>query len=412
MSTEHNLTRPGAQVPSPEGQVDPLSTVDEMSLENWDLPPFNLWSFQNVERIFPVATVSKGNHPVAQFNRTTVDLDAVPVARTDKSTSTVLGVLIETETNGFLALHRGEIVAEKYFHGMKPDTLHLTQSVSKSIVGTLAGIYVDKELLNPAATVADYVTELSQSAYADASVGDVLNMRTGARFNEDYTDSEAEFALLDIAAGWKRARTGEEPETIHELLKTVGKQRDHGNHFQYRSIDCDVIGWVCEKVGGDRLANLISEEIWGKLGAESDACFTVDKSGTSLADGGFCATLRDLGRFAQMHLDRGLFSGRRIVSGEWVDSCRRGDVAAFGVLYGHYADHYPNAAYTNQWWVLDSAKGTYSARGIFGQMIYIDPAAEFVAVKLSSWPTHLDLDRTLNTYRAVEAIAGHLTGDN
>lgn len=409
MSSDHIRTGFDDQDATSENTIGFSSAADELSIENWDLPPFNQWSFQNMEQIFPVATVSRGTGPVAQFSRNPIDLDDIAVVRNDGSNTTVSGTLEETETDGFLVLHWGEIVYEKYFRGMEPDTLHLTQSVSKSIVGTLAGIYVDRGLLDLAMPVADYVPELSESAYADASVGDVLNMKTGVKFNEDYADPDAEFALLDIAAGWKQARTGKEPGTIHDLLQSIGGQREHGEYFQYRSIDSDVIGWVCEKIGGDLLANLVSREIWSRLGTENDACFTVDKSGTSLADGGFSATLRDLGRFGQMHLDRGLSSNQRIVSGAWVDSCRRGDVEAFKVLYGHYADHYPDSAYENHWWVLDSRREIYSARGIFGQMIYIDPAAELVTVKLSSWPTHLDLDRTLNTYRAVEAIAERLT---
>lgn len=385
------------------------SGESRVSLENWDLPPFNHWSFQNMDRIFPVASVSRGTGPVTEFASTPVDLDDIPVERADRSKATVSDVLGETETDGFLVLHRGKIVYEKYFRGMQPHTLHLTQSVSKSIVGTLAGIYVDRGLLQLAAPVAELVPELSDSAYADASVGEVLHMQTGVMFNEDYTDPDAEFALLDVAAGWKPARSDGEPETIRELLRSVGRQRNHGEYFEYRSIDSDVIAWLCEKAGGEPLQHLVSREIWSKLGAEHDASFTVDKAGTALADGGFSATLRDLGRFGQMHLDRGQFGDESIVSGEWIDSCRCGSTEAFGVLYGHYAEHYPDAAYANQWWVLDVGRGTYSARGIFGQMIYIDPDSELVAVKLSSWPTHLDLERTLNSYRAVEAIADQLS---
>lgn len=408
MSSNRTLIGIDNRDPTPGCATDSSSVAEELSIENWDLPPFNQWSFQNMRRIFPVATVSRGTGPAAQFTRNPVDLDRIPVIRADGSNSTVNEVLEETETNGFLVLHRGEIIAERYFGGMQPDTQHLTQSVSKSIVGTLAGIYVDRGLLDLAAPVADYVPELTESAYADAVVGDVLNMRTGVKFNEDYTDPDAEFALLDIASGWKDARTGREPDTIHGLLRSIGRQRRHGEYFQYRSIDSDVVGWVCEKIGGDPLPDLVSREIWARLGAENDASFTVDKSGTALADGGFSATLVDLGRFAQMHLDRGQSTGQKIVSGKWVDSCRCGDVKAFKVLYEHYAAHYPHSSYANHWWVLDGRRKIYSARGIFGQMIYIDPSAELVVVKLSSWPNHLDLDRTLNTYRAVEAVSEYL----
>lgn len=378
------------------------------TVANWDTPPFINWAFQNMSQIFPMAPVLRGNGPVSEISRSSRDLDNVSVTRIDGSETTVSGILSETDTDGFLVLHRGEIISEKYFNGMTPDTLHLAQSVSKSIIGTLVGIYIDRRLIDYDAPVTDYVPELSVSGYAGATVAEVLNMRTGVKFNEDYTDPNAEFALLDIASGWKEPITGVEPETIYDLLISIGKEREHGQYFQYHSIDTDVLGWVCERVGGARLAQLISREIWSKIGAQRDASFTVDKAGTSLADGGFNATLRDFGRFAQMHLNHGFYNGHQIVSRDWIESCRSGETDAFRILYEDYQNYYPNSAYANQWWVIDSERGMYSARGVFGQLICIDSRKELALVKLSSWPTFLDFERTINTYRVVEAIADAL----
>ena len=379
------------------------------TLENWDTPPYHTWAFQNMSRIFPVAPVSRGNGPVWELPRNLRDLSAIVVTRIGGSETTVDGILAETNTNGFLVLHRGDIIAEKYFNSMTPDTLHLAQSVSKSIVGTLVGIYVDRGLVSLNEPVDTYIPELGSCGYEGATVSQVLNMKTGVKFNEDYTDPNAEFALLDMAAGWKKRKTGDEPETIYDLLVSVSRERDHGKYFQYRSIDTDVLAWVCERVGGAHLSELIGREIWSKLGCERDASFTVDKAGTALADGGFNATLRDYGRFGQMHLDQGLFHDHRLLSEDWVRSCRRGEVDAFKVLYGAFAEHYPKAAYSNQWWVVDCEREMYSARGVFGQMIYIDPSAELVVVKLSTWPNFLEPEMALNTYRTIEAIAAFLS---
>ncbi len=381
------------------------------TIANWDTPPFNIWSFQNMSQVFPVAPVSRGEGPVAELKSRHRDLNAIAATRIDGGETTVGELLAESYTNGFLVLHRGEIVAEEYFGGMTPDTLHLAQSVSKSVVGTLAGVYLDRGALDRSVRVDHYVPELSASGYADATVGDVLNMRTGVRFNEDYTDPEAEFALLDMASGWKERITGDEPDTIYDLLISIEKEREHGEYFQYRSIDTDVLAWICERVGGDRLAKLISREIWSKIGAEKDASFTVDRAGTSLADGGFNATLRDFGRFGQLHLELGMFNHQRVISEEFARSCRTGDVEKFKVNYKEFAQHYPRAAYSNKWWVVDSDREIYSARGVFGQMIHIDPSAEMVVVKLSSWPTFLDNDRGLNAYRMTEVIADFLKAE-
>ncbi len=380
-----------------------------ITLTNWDTPPFNRWSFLNMSEIMPVAPISRGDGSVREFGENRRDLDTVALTRIDGGATTVCEVLNTTETDGFLVLHRGEIVCEEYFNGMGPDTLHLAQSVSKSISGTLVGIFVRQGLIDRNALVTDYLPEMKNSGYVGATIDHVANMQTGVKFIEDYTDPEADFAFLDRASGWKDFKDEDDPKSIHELLVSIKGERPHGEYFQYRSIDNDVLAWVCERVGGAHLTELISAEIWSRIGAEHDASFTVDRQGTALADGGFNATLRDYGRFGQMYLDRGVVDGQQIASRDWIDGCRRGDTEAFGVLYGDFAKHYPNAGYSNQWWVVDGERGVYSARGVFGQFIYIDPELEIVAVKLSTWPTFLDTDRGLNTYRMVEAIAAHLT---
>jgi len=383
--------------------------VDQrVTLDNWDTPPFISWSFQNMSQIFPVVPVSRGKGQVREFDYDLQDLTGLSVQRVDGSSTTVGGVISETNTNGLLVLHEGRVVTEEYFGAMTPDTLHLAQSVSKSIVGTLVGIYLDQGLFDLSTQVNTLVPELGQSGYANATIENLLNMQTGVRFNEDYTDPDAEFALLDMASGWKSRITGEEPDTIYDLLVSITTERPHGRHFQYRSIDTDVLAWICERVGGSRLADLVSREIWSKIGAEKDASFTVDSAGTSLADGGFNATLRDFGRFGQMHLEMGRNGDNRMVSENWIKSCRTGDCEKFKVLYGEFSSLYPRAAYANQWWVVDTERGIYSARGVFGQMICIVPDRQLVVVKLSSWPTFLDFDRGINTYRAVEAIADGL----
>jgi len=380
-----------------------------ITLANWDTPPFNRWSFLNMSTFMPVATVSRGNGPVREFEDKRRDLGGVELTTIEGGATTVRDVLNTTETDGFLVLHRGAIVCEQYFNGMEPDTLHLAQSVSKSIVGTLVGIYMDRGLIEKSALVSDYLPELADSGYAGATIDHLANMQTGIKFIEDYTDPEAEFVFLDRAAGWKDFKDEDDPRSIYDLLVSIKGERPHGEYFQYRSVDTDVLAWICERVGGAHLCELIGTEIWSRIGAEHDASFTVDRTGTALADGGFNASLRDFGRFGQMYLDGGVVNGQTIAPAGWIAGCRRADTAAFAVRYGDFVRHYPNAGYSNQWWVVDSKRGIFSARGVFGQLIYIDPESELVAVKLSTWPTFLDPDRGLNTYRMVEAIAAHLT---
>ncbi|TNF04601.1 MAG: class C beta-lactamase-related serine hydrolase [Gammaproteobacteria bacterium] len=378
---------------------------------NWDSPPYNRWSFQHMSQLFPVAAIHRGSAKVTELPRRERMLDAVSFKLLNGQQTDLISFLNDTYTDGFMVLHRGAVASEQYFNGMLPHTLHLLQSVSKTLVGTLTGILIGQGKIDPEMTVRDYVPELDGCGYGDASVQDVLDMRTGVKFNEDYTNPNAEFIQLDIASGWRERGDRTSPDSIYDLLKSIPKERNHGEYFQYRSVDTDVLGWICERAGGKRLAALLSEEIWSKLGAEQDANITLDSVGTALADGGVSACLRDLARFAQMHLQGGKFNGHQIVPESFIAACGRGSTPAFEVLNRGYVEHLPNAAYSNQCWVLDSERGIYSARGVFGQMIYIDPQSDTVIIKLSSWPDFTNLEWTINTYRACAAITEELQRD-
>ncbi|MBB3274138.1 MULTISPECIES: serine hydrolase domain-containing protein [Pseudomonas] len=409
MYNKKDMTAPGISYQDLKlMQGYPPSREKQVGQHNWDSPPYNRWSFQHMSQLFPVAAIHRGPGPVTEFERNERSLDAVLFQRVDGGQTDLATFLNDSYTDGFLVLHQGKVVTEQYFNGMQPHTLHLLQSVSKTIIGSLVGRLIGQGRIDPQARVSNYVPELSESGYGDARVQDLLDMRTGVRFREDYTDPDAEFIQLDVASGWRERGELKCPDSIYGLLKSLSKDREHGKFFEYRSVDTDMLAWVCERACGERLPVLLSREIWSKLGAEQDANITLDCVGTALADGGVSATLRDLARFAQMYLQGGYFNGQQIVPQEFVRACGSGSTPAFEVLYDFYVKHFPNSAYSNQCWVLDSEQGTYSARGVFGQSIYWHPASEVVIVKLSSWPDFINSEWTLNTFRACEAVVEEL----
>ena len=372
--------------------------------ENWDFAPFNRWSFQNVRMILPTRAIRRGAGHPSVFPRAHQRLDELPFTDIDGKTSSVAAMLATTYTDGFLLLHRGRIVMERYFNGMTESSLHLSQSVVKSFVGTLVGILAGRGLLSLDRPVSYYVPVLEQCGYAGATLGQVLDMRSGVRFVENYLDPNSEVGMLDRAGGWKPLRPGD-PAGIYELILRLKQERPHGGHFAYRSIETDVLGWVLEQATGMSLADVMSRELWQPMGAEAEACIAIDRCGTCQADGGLNATLRDFARLGQLYLEEGSLGGRQILSPEWVAASRTGDTGAFAPLYAERFTAFPNACYSRQWWVLDSKTGKHAAFGVFGQMIYIDPPAEIVAVKLSSWPDFLNDERRLTTIRAIEAMA-------
>jgi len=375
--------------------------------ENWDFPPFNRWSFQHVREVVPTVPVSRGSGSVAAIPESIQDLDnlAVTLDQAGRET-TVLSALESTYTDGFIAVHKGRVVYERYLNDMAPTTLHLSQSVAKSVTATVCGILIHRGVIDRDRPIGEILPELSTSGYADATLRSLLDMRSGVQFGEEYTNPNSDIGKVDVASGWKPPRGGV-PTAMQDLPATLPKARDHGGHFEYRSIETDVMAWIMERTTGKRLAQLVEEELWQPMGAEQDANFTVDRGGYALAEGGLNACLGDYARVGMLYLNDGKVGDTQLVPAEWVRETREdGDKEAFKNYV--YANHYPNGAYKNQFWVRDVEKQQIMARGVFGQMIYVDPVNDLVMAKLSTWPDFIDLGYALDTMDVIDAIAAAL----
>jgi CubicO group peptidase (beta-lactamase class C family) len=378
-----------------------------MTYDNWDRAPFNRWSFQHLRELFPTAPV--GIDPASRRNlpQATTPLEHLTYRRTDGDTETIGALLARTYTDAFLVMHQGRIVAEHYFGAMTVATRHISQSVSKSLVGVLVGNFIDRGLLDPSAPATDYVPELRQCGYAGATIRHLLDMTSGVGFSETYGDPASDVWAMDVCTGWRPDHDGSGPASLHDLILSLKQIRPHGERFEYRSVETDVLGWVLERHSGRTLAQLLSEILWQPLGCETEAYFTLDKAGVALASGGFAATARDYARFGLMMLNGGLVGERRLLSADWVAACGQGDQAKFGAPY---VEWYPGGAYSNQFWVEDCRRGSFMARGIYGQLIYVDPVNQLVAVKLSAWPDYRMADLLRDTLSGIRAIGDHLNG--
>lgn len=372
---------------------------------DWDRAPYNRWAFQNVRQMVPTAEVWRGPGPVLPLPEAPQNLPELDF-EIDGRTQSIGQFLDDSYTDGFIVLSKGAVVTEIYMNGMQRRSTHLSQSVSKSLVGTVAAILHARGELDFAAPVASYLPELAKTAYRGATVQHILDMTSGVRFDETYTSPDSHIAKVDAACGWKEPMRGW-PETMWQLiLELTESEAAHGESFRYRSIETDVLAFVLQSVSGLMLPELVSRELWAPMGADEDAYFTVDRSGYALADGGFNATLRDYARFGRLIANGGAAHGRQIVPWRFIEDLPNGDHALFG---GDYRIVLPLGAYHNQFWIEEAGKPVVMCRGVFGQMIYIDREADFVAVKLSSWPDFTSPKRTLTALAAVRAIRAALT---
>ena len=375
-------------------------------LTNWDLAPFNRWSFMNIRNLFPTVDVKTDYSKIRTLASSPVDLSSIDFVNHEGKRISLPDFLYSTYTDGFLVLHRGKAINEAYFNNMQPDTPHLSQSVAKSIIGSLAGILHQQGLIDPDAPIVDYVPELKRCGYRDAKLSHALNMTSGVRFVEDYNMPDSDMTRIDIASGWRPQPLGEAQSTIRDVILTLPQTRPHGEIFEYKSVETDVVAWVLERAANQSLAELVSELIWKKIGAEHHSFFTVDRAATALANGGFNATLRDYARFGLMMQNNGWVGDTEVVPASWVDKCASGDRRVYGIPY---SDTCPDGAYSNFWWVNNIKPGDFMARGVFGQMIYANRAAELTIVKLSTWPDYRITAFTSDSLTAFRAITDYLS---
>src|SRR5580698_957787 len=171
-------SHPPSDAPALMAGVPPFPEQSLVTLANWQDPPFNRWAFQHIRELIPTARISRGDGRPRRLARAERDISALAF-RSGGREVTVGEMLGQTYTDGFLVLHRGKIVSEQYFNGMRADTRHLLMSVSKSVVATVAGILADQGLLPVQAPVTQLVPELAGTSFAGATVQDLLDMRTG-----------------------------------------------------------------------------------------------------------------------------------------------------------------------------------------------------------------------------------------
>lgn len=371
--------------------------------------PAMRWSVSNFRQLMPTVNISRGvGAPTPLPRALRQDLDAVrftPLGAA--STMTWAESLAANYTDGILVLHQGRVVYERYFGVLNVQGQHGAMSVTKSVTGTLGAMLVAEGRLDADKRVVDYVPELARSAFGNATVRQVLDMTTGLKYSEDYADPNAEvWAFSQAGNPLPKPKDYTGPRSYYEYLQTVQPEGQHGAAFAYKTVNSDALGWIIARVTGRNVAELLSERIWSRLGAEQDAYLTVDATGTPFAGGGLNTGLRDLARFGEMLRQNGRFNGQQIVPKAVVDDIRRGGSREAFAQAGYSL--LPGWSYRNMWWVTHQPDSAFMARGVHGQRIYVNPQAGVVIVRYASHPVASNSANDPTTLPAFDAVARHL----
>ena len=364
----------------------PPEPEDQVTLANWRTAPFNKWAFHHVREIVPSAEIR--NDPARVRNLPAGSPLEMPSVESSDGNLDFEAFCQKTDTDGMVVLHKGRVIHESYRNGMDAVSPHILMSVSKSMLGLLAGILAEKGILDLDSEATTYVPELETTAFKGATVRHLLDMRTGVAFDEDYEAKQGPIVEYRKATNWNPLGPGEKASDLRSFFQTLTESHGpHGGKFDYISPCTDVLGWVIERASGQRYADIFSEFLWRPMGAETPGYVTVDLLGAPRCAGGLCVTTRDLARVGQMVAE----GGWGIVPEAWIDDiARNGDPAAWDA--SSFAPEFPGIPmhYRAKWYVLREQGPILMCLGIHGQNLLIDRSNELVLAKHASAPTALD----------------------
>ncbi|MEM6709381.1 MAG: serine hydrolase domain-containing protein [Pseudomonadota bacterium] len=283
--------------------------------------------------------------------------------------------LDQSDTAALLVLHRGRTVHESYALTGGPDVAWLTHSVSKTVVGTAVGLAVGDGLVpDLEAPISRYVPLLERGGYRAVPVRSVLQMSSGIRWTEDYSDPASDLNQF--------GRTLFSGASYDDFVAARVAERPPDTRHNYTGMDAQALTMLVRAVTGTSLAQYLSERLWRPLGMQDPAYWTTDDRGVELGLGGLCASARDLAKLGELYRAGGQWQGQTLLDPGWIKQATT--VQAPHLRRGPRDESRYTMGYGYQWWLPDGDDQDYTAIGIYNQFVYVNPAAEIVIVKLSA----------------------------
>ena len=323
-------------------------------------------NFQDIEEIFPHTTIPPSSNKLRLPERLGFSFPT-SFDHNNKEHQTKV-FLEETHTEGLLVILKDTIVFEGYYLGLEKDEKHISWSMAKSFIGTLIGIAVEQGKLKLTDKVEDHLEEFKGTGYEGVTVENLLCMRSGVRFNEDYGDFNS-----DINRFGRAFALG---SSYRDFAKTLTNEVEPGSVCHYVSMDTQVLGFLLSKVMGKSITELLKEYIWNPVGMEHEGGWIIDNTGEELGMGGLTATLRDYSKLGLLYLHMGNLNGHQIVDSTWIKRATSRHPSA--------DTENSTLGYGYQWWIPYNDTGDFMAAGIYDQFIYVNPEKELIITKLSA----------------------------
>lgn len=316
--------------------------------------------FRRMGKLFPSDRASRGTrvHELPQGQ---------PLALDGKVLASYMN---QNHLAGVMVLQHGRVRLQRYALGFGPEQRWESFSVAKSVTSVLLGIALQQgDIHGLDDTLGTYIPELRDSAYAEVTVQQLLTMTSGVRWNEDYADANS-----DVAQMYRGACIDGRAHVLSYLRK-LPRQWPAGTHFNYNTAETDLLGILVQRATRRSLAAYLSQTIWQPYGMAADAAWIKDEcDGSDTGGSGLSATLGDYARIGQFMLGGGRVDGKPMIAAAWLQGAVRSQASVDA----------PDRGYGYLWWT--DTDGSYAAIGIFGQMVYVDPARQLVIAQVGAWP--------------------------
>lgn len=293
--------------------------------------------------------------------------------------------MAQQRSSAIVILVDGKVVLERYGLGFGPEGRWTSFSVAKSLTSTLVGAAIrDGKIRSLDDKVSDYIADLRGSEYDNVTIRQLLTMTSGVAWNEDYSDPNSDVARFNA----HEAAPGMDATVSY--MRGLGREAPAGTKWLYKTGETNLIGVLVSEATGEPLADYLSRKIWAPFGMQQDATWILGSTGHEIAGCCIQAATRDMARFGLFVLG----GGAGVVPDGWF---AEGGAAQFATTR-------EGRGYGYQWWTYPD--GAFSAGGIFGQGIFIDPARKLVIASNGNWISAVDPASVIARdafYRAVQA---------
>lgn len=307
------------------------------------------------------------------------------IARDSGDGESLEAFLESSGTTAFLIVHDDEVLYERYFDGYDERSVQTSFSMAKSFASALVGIAIDEgHIKSVDEPITNYLPELLErdKRFESITIRHLLTMSSGIKYEEGGDlpwSEEADDTKTYYATN------------LRELALDSEIEGEPGEYFEYNNYNPLLVGLILERATGMSVSRYLQEKLWKPMGMEADGSWSLDstQSGFEKMESGVNARARDFARFGMLFAWEGNWDGNQLISRGWIDESTRVDTSTD-----------PSRDYQYFWWVNtpDGETSHFSARGKYGQYIYVAPEKDLVIVRLGKGEGARGYDYWINLF--------------